>query len=89
MAGQDGSYSLSTTHLITSGISAGSPYKFRVRAHNVHGWGDKSSEVIIYATDAPSQPQPVTTTAASASILIRWTAPNSNYESIDAYKLLI
>ena len=36
--GQTGSFSTSTTATVT-GLTGGSFYKFRLIAHNVHGWG--------------------------------------------------
>jgi hypothetical protein len=39
--------------IVTSGVSAGTLYKFRYRARNVYGWGDFSEEVTIKAARQP------------------------------------
>jgi hypothetical protein len=80
---------LTLSKIITSGISAGSVYKFRVSAHNIHGWSTVSNTSMIYATDKPSKPAAVTTQEQTSAIVFSWTAPNSNFESIEAYKMLI
>ena len=50
LVGQDDSYQLLTTHLVDDGVTGGSDYKFKVRAHNAHGWGLFSDIAIVYAT---------------------------------------
>jgi hypothetical protein len=87
--GEDGSYQLLTTYLVTSGVAGGSGYRFKVRAHNTHGWGEYSEEALVYATDTPGQPDTVTTALATSDIQISWTEPLNNYESIDAYRVVI
>jgi hypothetical protein len=52
LQGQDGSYSTALTGTLAS-ATAGTWYLFRVRAHNVHGWGQESPEVRIQAADVP------------------------------------
>lgn len=51
--GEDGAYQLLTTYTVTSGVSGGSAYRFKVRAHNTHGWSEYSDEGLVYATSAP------------------------------------
>lgn len=60
-----------------------------MRAHNLHGWGAYSSEVVIFATSVPDQPAAVTTTRVNSDIEIQWVAPFNNYESIDAYLVAV
>lgn len=47
-------YSTVTTYTISSGITSGSTYRFRVRARNIYGLGSFSSELSVLAAVAPS-----------------------------------
>ena len=87
--GEDGAYQLLTDYLVTSGIAGGADYRFRVRARNTHGWGLWSEEALIYATSVPAQPDPVTTAQATGDVQLSWTEPLNNYESIDAYRVVL
>jgi hypothetical protein len=70
--------------------TGGAQYRFRVRAYNKHGWSpDYSPEGVIYATGKPATPDPVVTSQANRDIELRWTAPFNNYESIDAFRVLV
>lgn len=84
---QGGTGALSTLLSYTLGsLTPGNWYSFRVRAHNVHGWGDYSTSASFQAAQAPAQPSPAPTTAlVDASVRISWTAPSSNYKTITAY----
>ena len=53
LQGATGSYSTLTTYTLSS-PTAGTWYRFRVRAHNVHGWSTHSAETAIQAADVPS-----------------------------------
>jgi hypothetical protein len=46
--------STSTTYTLTSGITHGSSYEFRVRAKNAFGWGSFSSATTIMSAAVPS-----------------------------------
>jgi len=46
------SYTVGTGLIIT--ITPGNPYKFKVRAHNIYGWGPESSEKTILASEVPA-----------------------------------
>jgi hypothetical protein len=88
LVGEDGAYQLATSHTVP-GVAGGNAYRFRARAHNVHGWGPASAEAVIYATSAPAQPDPVTTAQVNENIEIQWAAPLNNYESLDAYRVAV
>jgi hypothetical protein len=88
LMGQDGDYSLATS-LVVPGVSGGNDYRFRVTAHNIHGWGVASEEAVIYATSVPAEPSPVATVQVNEYIEVRWTAPFNNYESIDAFRVAV
>ena len=84
--GETGNFQLLVEKIVSTGISGGNPYRFKVEAHNIHGWSAQySSEAIIYATSAPSQPAVMATVPANADIELQWQAPFNNYESISAY----
>jgi hypothetical protein len=88
LAGQPGSYSLLTT-LIVPGVTGGEAYRFRVTAHNVQGWGPVSGVGVIWATSTPAAPAPATTVEVNEYIEVRWSAPVSNFESLDAYSVAV
>lgn len=72
------------------GLTAGQYYKFRVIAHNVHGWADELSEIASFqAAQKPDQPLAVTTTLSNLNVRIAWTAPNDNFKAITKYEVLI
>lgn len=57
---------------------------FRVRARNVYGYGTYSNIVTFRCSDVPEVMAILTTTlTALTSVRVAWTAPNSNFESID------
>jgi len=76
--------------LASDGSNAGSLYKFRFRARNIHGWGPFSDVASVLAAEVPS-------TIASASIALlansqvkfSWQVPPSNGSPVDAYKVEI
>jgi len=62
---------------------------FRVRAANLHGWGNPSNEVPVVVSGIPSQPAAVTTEIIGEDVKITWVAPSPNYNTITAYELAI
>ena len=52
-------YTLNTDVLIDN-LTAGQSYRFRVQAHNIHGWGLRSEELIEVVSGRPDQPSPAT-----------------------------
>ena len=54
LKGQDGAFDTAVTFTITD-LTPGGLYKFRLRAHNVHGWStDYSTPVTFQAADQPA-----------------------------------
>jgi len=71
-----------------AGLTAGTDYKFRVRASNSFGWGSFSDEVTIRADEVPAQITPVITTADSIYCKIAWNVPSTdNGSPILEYRL--
>jgi len=76
-----------TTYTITTGITSGTTYQFKIRSKNKWGWGTFSTITTILAASKPSQMNPVTTTIdpTTGGVTIYFTAPSSNGASISAY----
>ena len=47
--------SLSTSTILTSEVVAGQTYRLRVRASNLHGWGEYSDELQVKAAGLPDK----------------------------------
>jgi hypothetical protein len=71
-----------TTFTVTSGVSGGTDYKFRVRAKNLYNFGSYSPISIIRASQEPSQITVISTLNSGIDVIISWTAPFYNYETI-------
>ena len=78
------------THTMTDGLVMGTEYRLRIRAENIHGFGEFSDEVVIRVDDKPGVPSSVTTTANGLNVDFNWSAPASdNGSPITLYKLLL
>jgi predicted phage tail protein len=81
----------SLSYTISSGISVGNAYKIEIRAKNIYGWGDWSSNTFtVTASDVPAQMAQVAN-AIESQVDIRFTiaAPVSNGATVDYYQVLI
>jgi hypothetical protein len=73
-----------------TGATRGKDYTFRIRASNVHGFGEFSNSVIVRADDKPGVPSSVMTSADGLNVIFTWSAPVSdNGSPITIYKLTI
>lgn len=81
----------STSIILSTGITAGTSYQFKVRAQNVLGWGGISPATTIKAATIPSQMVAVTTSIDSSTggVKITWTAPLDGSSTIDSYLIEI
>jgi hypothetical protein len=70
-------------------LNGGTEYYFRVRAHNIHGWGAWSDILQEVASGIPAQPAPVEVHIVNLDVKISWTAPNMNFATITAYEISI
>lgn len=77
------------TIVTTSSLTGGTTYKFRVRAHNIHGFGAWSNEASEIASGYPATPDAVSVHIVNLEVKITWTAPNDNFAAITAYNILI
>jgi hypothetical protein len=82
-------YSLLTSFLVTTGVTAGETYLIRARAHNSHGWGAYSQEAALVAASTPEAPATAVTTIENIYVKISWVAPSSNSAEIDGYEVQI
>lgn len=82
-------YSTATAYLFSDNVFAGTTYKMRIRAYNIHGWSEWSSILITHSTGIPDKPLPATTSVNNKFIRVSWVAPNNNYEALDAFKIKI
>jgi len=77
------------THTKTSGFTAGSTYKFRVRAKNIFGWGPYSGNLTVVPASVPATMAAVTVAVDNVYAKISWTQPAINGATITAYKIVI
>mmetsp|Transcript_9442 Transcript_9442/g.8983 ORF Transcript_9442/g.8983 Transcript_9442/m.8983 type:complete len:215 (+) Transcript_9442:523-1167(+) len=80
-------YSTALTYTLTTGVSAGQSYQFRVRVKNALGWGDYSDSTSILCGNTPDQMTGVTTSIDSATggIKIEWDEPFSGGLPLTSY----
>ena len=71
-----------------TGLTAGTVYKFRLRAKNSIGFGPYSNEVSMTPSAVPGAPT-VTTSTDTIHAKISWTLPATNGASITAYKIYV
>jgi hypothetical protein len=83
--------SLSTSTVLTSEVVAGQTYLLRVRASNLHGWGDYSEELSVKAAGLPDQVSTVTTIIdeGSGGVKIEWIQPHDGSEALTSYLIEI
>ena len=70
--------------------SYGVSYDFRVRARNIHGFGDWSDTAQVTPLRLPDQPLGLTNTAFFSRVIIDWNEPisNSQNDAITSYQIL-
>lgn len=79
----------STSFNAVTGIIGGQLYQFKVRAKNLYGWGSFSPVTTIRASQFPDPVATITTANALTDVLISWTAPDDNFESVTSYSLQV
>jgi large repetitive protein len=68
-----------TTRSYTAkGLTNGTKYSFRIRAHNGAGWGAFSTALKAAPRTVPAAPRSPTATAGNASVKLTWRRPSSN-----------
>jgi hypothetical protein len=64
-------------------------YKFRVRALNIYGWGEFSTEATFFTSDVPLGSSGITMQIVNMNVEVSWTLPFSNYDPIDSYRIKV
>lgn len=80
--------STATSHTVNS-LTAGTPYKFRVRAKNAINFGDYSAEVTLTPSAKPSTMTAPVITLDEPYAKISWSAATNNGADITAYTITI
>lgn len=79
------------TSFTVNGVLGGQPYKFRVRARNIYGYGDYSPAATIIPHDVPGKTG-IPTVALSGSddtaVEVSWALPNEHSSPITKYEIL-
>jgi len=74
------------TPATATGLQNGVQYHFRVRAHNVAGWGAVSTEVLTIP-GLPLPPTGVTGVSNAAGVLFSWTPSATVSPAVDGYEV--
>ena len=84
-------YSTTLDVTLSTTIVPGESYSFRVRAANIHGFGEFSDTVVIKAAGIADQVLTVVTSIDSVTggVIIDWVAPHDGSESITEYLIEI
>jgi hypothetical protein len=79
---------LQTTIQVT-GLTGATTYKFKVKARNIYGSGEFSTELAVLASDIPDKMAiPTVTIAPTATqVVISWSEPDDHSATIDAYAI--
>ena len=90
LAGYSSDYTASS-FTVTSDISPGQDFTFRIRGKNMWGWGPYSSLLTSSPSAVPAQMATVYTwiEAERGDVVFNWTAPADNSAAITAYKIEI
>lgn len=79
------------TTFTVHGVTGGQPYRFRVRARNIYGYGPYSADTTVIPDDAPGKtsiPTVALDTVDATQVKISWDQPNDHSSTITAYEIL-
>jgi hypothetical protein len=77
---------LVTTYSVT-GLTSSQSYKFKVRAKNIYGHGDFSTEATFEASDKPGKPTIPSVVLDGVNVKVTWLKPAENGSTIDGYEV--
>lgn len=79
------------TYQVSSNVSAGTTYRFRIRAKNVWSWSNYSSVVSALPSAAPDPMAQLVSIVndTTGAVKVSWTAPADNSAPITEYKIEI
>ena len=77
------------TTLSVTGLTGGTTYKFKVKARNIYGDGQFSSELSVLASDKPDKVDIPTVSigATDTSVTVSWNLPDAHSTAITAYQI--
>jgi len=81
--------SLTPTFTVSTGLTPGHGYQFRLSAENLYGWGPTSTATTAYAAGLPAQPFQAVTTNAGTVVTISFSEPENSAAPIEAYKIWV
>lgn len=79
------------TSFTVNGVDGGKPYKFRVRARNIYGYGEYSPAATITPHDLPGKtgiPTVALSASDSTAVEVSWALPNEHSSPITKYEIL-
>jgi hypothetical protein len=79
------------TKFTVYGVTGGTPYKFRVRARNIYGYGDYSPALTLVPHDLPGKtaiPTVALSTSDDTAVEVSWALPNEHSSPITKYEIL-
>jgi hypothetical protein len=76
-----------TKYTMTSPVTQGTTYTFKVQARNSVGYSLFSNEASILAAQIPNQPSAPATQIDGSTVLITWLAPNQRGSTISSYTI--
>jgi titin len=80
----------SLSYVVSSGLTQGASYVFRLRALNVIGWGSRGPTLTVIPSSVPDTMATVTTSHSSQVYAkIAWVAPDDRGAAITAYHVFV
>jgi hypothetical protein len=70
-----------------TGLTSSKSYKFKVRAKNIYGHGDFSTEATFEASDKPGKPSIPTVVLDGTKVKVTWLKPAENGSPINGYEV--
>ncbi|CDW74138.1 pa14 multi-domain protein [Stylonychia lemnae] len=71
------------------GLTEGLPYKFKLRARNIYGYGDYSSVNTLIPSDIPGKMEIPIVEISNINVKIDWEEPDDHSATIDEYEILL
>lgn len=71
------------------GLLSHKPYKFKVQARNIYGYGSFSDEAIIYTTDVPHPMDTLVSSKYGDNTQVTWIEPQTGGQPILEYQIKI
>jgi len=79
------------TSFTVNGVTGGQPYRFKVRARNIYGYGPNSTETVVIPDDKPGKtaiPTVQLSATTPTEVEVSWPAPDAHSSPITGYEIL-